>query len=119
MKHIITKRSYKVGACAMALALLMTTAGGAVVNANIDQSFESPHGFSGRGGGDGVLLEMKEQVGPNEEKVQNLESINPSVTPMVPSAQKSWFDSFWGGVQRLWSTLCCGLGLPKWLYPSR
>ncbi len=33
MKRIVTKRSYKVGLCAMALALLMSTAGGVTAGA--------------------------------------------------------------------------------------
>lgn len=57
MKHIVTKRNYKVGACAMVLALLMTTAGGAVVNA--EQRLNSPVGFEQR---DEVLLELKEST---------------------------------------------------------
>ncbi|HFI0464945.1 TPA: SSU0592/SSU0593 family protein [Streptococcus suis] len=106
MKHIVTKRNYKVGACAMALALLMATAGGAVVNA--EQRLNSPVGFEQR---DEVLLEIK---GPkqsfNEGGVGNLESINQ--TPMASSGQKSsWFGSFWGGVKTFWNALCCSVGL--------
>ncbi|HEM2728620.1 TPA: hypothetical protein U0576_001066 [Streptococcus suis] len=126
MKHIVTKRSYKVGACAMALALLMATAGGAVVNANTavnantEQSLESQHGFSGSGGENGVLLEIKKPTEHVNQGVHHLESINQSGSQMDPSGQQSsWFGSFWGGVQKLWKLLCCGLGLPKWLYPSR
>ncbi|HEL9627562.1 SSU0592/SSU0593 family protein [Streptococcus suis] len=104
MKHIVTKRSYKVGACAMALALLMTTAGGAVVNANTDQHLESSVGFEQSGE---VLLKQKELPKAVDPGVQNLESINQK---MAPSEPKSWFGSFWGGVQRLWRALCCGLG---------
>ncbi|HEL2177695.1 hypothetical protein HPA88_06385 [Streptococcus suis] len=104
MKHIVTKRNYKVGACAMALALLMTTAGGAVVNANTDQHLESSVGFEQSGE---VLLKQKELPKAVDPGVQNLESINQK---MAPSEPKSWFGSFWGGVQRLWRALCCGLG---------
>ncbi|HEL1964894.1 TPA: hypothetical protein TYJ00_001069 [Streptococcus suis] len=115
MKHIITKRSYKVGACAMALALLMTTAGGAVVNA--EQHIESQAGFEQRGN---LLLKLTEPNQTfNDGKIGDLEPVNPSGSPMAPSVPKSWLGSFWGGVQKLWKLLCCGLGLPKWLYPSR
>ncbi|HEM4378133.1 TPA: SSU0592/SSU0593 family protein [Streptococcus suis] len=110
MKHIVTKRNYKVGACAMALALLMTTAGGAVVNANTHQSFESSYGFSGRGGDGGVFLKLKGPTESVNQGVGNVEPVNPPVTQMAPSEPKSWFGSFWGGVQRLWRALCCGLG---------
>ncbi|HEM5464758.1 hypothetical protein HO939_09100 [Streptococcus suis] len=120
MKHIVTKRSYKVGACAMALALLMTTAGGAVVNANTEQSLKSEYGFSNGGGNGSVLIERKEQTPPLNQGVEYLEPINQNKSQMDPSeGQSSWFGSFWGGVQKLWKLLCCGLGLPKWLYPSR
>ncbi|HFI0091889.1 TPA: SSU0592/SSU0593 family protein [Streptococcus suis] len=104
---MVTKRKYKVGACAMALAVLMTTAGGAVVNA--EQRLHSPVGFEQR---DEVLLELKESTQPFGQGVQHLEPINPPVTQMAPSVQKSsWFGSFWGGVQKLWNALCCSVGL--------
>ncbi|HEM6509407.1 TPA: hypothetical protein U2E14_001029 [Streptococcus suis] len=108
MKHIVTKRNYKVGACAMALALLMTTAGGVVVNA--EQRLNSQFGFEQR---DEVLLEIK---GPkqsfNEGGVGNLESINSPMPQVAPSGQKSsWFGSFWGGVKTFWNALCCSVGL--------
>ncbi|CYU76422.1 SSU0592/SSU0593 family protein [Streptococcus suis] len=107
MKHIVTKRNYKVGACAMALALLMTTAGGAVVNA--EQRLNSPVGFEQR---DEVLLELKESTQPFGQGVQHLEPINPPATQMAPSVQKSsWFGSFWGGVKTFWNALCCSVGL--------
>ncbi|HEL1999049.1 TPA: hypothetical protein TZI98_000692 [Streptococcus suis] len=112
MKHIVTKRSYKVGACAMALALLMTTAGGAVVNA--EQNLTSTGEISERG--QGVLVA---KPAPNQSFQNNgvtgLEPINNSGSQMD---QSSWFGSFWGGVQKLWKVLCCGLGLPEWLRPS-
>ncbi|AER19526.1 TPA: hypothetical protein TZM76_000791 [Streptococcus suis] len=115
MKHIVTKRSYKVGACAMALALLMTTAGGAVVNANTDvnsnteQSLTSKYGFSDGGGKNNVLLERKEQTESFNHGVGDVESINyPSGSQMD---QSSWFGSFWKGVQRLWNALCGSVGL--------
>ncbi|HEM5121349.1 TPA: hypothetical protein U1311_001582, partial [Streptococcus suis] len=92
MKHIVTKCNYKVGACAMALALLMTTAGGAVVNA--EQRLNSPVGFEQRGE---VLLELKESTQPFGQGVQHLESMNPPAPQVAPSGQKSsWFGSFWG-----------------------
>ncbi|MGU7860510.1 SSU0592/SSU0593 family protein [Streptococcus suis] len=109
MKHIVTKRSYKVGACAMALALLMTTAGGAVVNA--DQRLTSTGSISERVGG--VLLATP---APNQSfqnnGVNNLESINQPESQMGPSVQKSsWFGSFWGRVKTFWNALCCSVGL--------
>ncbi|AND00103.1 SSU0592/SSU0593 family protein [Streptococcus suis] len=113
MKHIVTKRSYKVGACAMALALLMTTAGGAVVNANIDQSLESPNGFASRGGENGVLLKINEQTESLNKGVENVEPINKYGSQMAPSEPKSWFGSFWDGVQKLWKALCCSVGLTR------
>ncbi|MCB2862915.1 SSU0592/SSU0593 family protein [Streptococcus suis] len=107
MKHIVTKRNYKVGACAMALALLMTTAGGAVVNA--EQHLESSVGLVQRGD---VLLKLKESNQSfNEGEVGNLEPANPTVPPMASSVQKSWFSSFWGGVKTFWNALCCSVGL--------
>lgn len=106
MKHIVTKRNYKIGACAMALALLMTTAGGAVVNA--DQRLESPAGFVQRGD---VLLKLKESNQTfNEGEVSNVEPINSPMPQVAPSVQKSWFGSFWGGVKKFWKALCCGVG---------
>ncbi|WP_170239900.1 SSU0592/SSU0593 family protein [Streptococcus suis] len=118
MKHIVTKRSYKVVACAMALALLMTTAGGAVVNANTDvnanteQSLKSEYGFSNGGGNGSVLIERKELTPPLNQGVEHLEPINPNKSPIAPSeGQSSWFGSFWEGVQRLWNALCCSVGL--------
>ncbi|HEM2805448.1 SSU0592/SSU0593 family protein [Streptococcus suis] len=119
MKHIVTKRSYKVGACAMALALLMTTAGGAVVNANTDvianteQSLKSDYGFSNGGGSGSVLIERKELTEPVNKGVYHVEPINHSESQMDPSeGQSSWFGSFWGGVKTFWKKLCCAVGLP-------
>ncbi|MGU8075570.1 SSU0592/SSU0593 family protein [Streptococcus suis] len=108
MKHIVTKRSYKVGACAMALALLMTTAGGAVVNA--EQQLSSPGGFEQH---DEVLLEKKVPEEPFAEGgVTNFESINEPGSQMGPSVQKSsQFGSFWDGVKTFWNALCCSVGL--------
>lgn len=93
----------------MALALLMTTAGGAVVNANIDQSLESPNGFASRGGENGVLLKINEQTESLNKGVENVEPINKYGSQMD---QSSWFGSFWGGVKTFWKKLCCAVGLP-------
>ncbi|HEL2007381.1 TPA: hypothetical protein TZS81_001411 [Streptococcus suis] len=108
MKHIVTKRNYKVGACAMALALLMTTAGGAVVNA--EQQLSSPGGFEQRGE---VLLEKKGPEQPfTEGGVTDFEPINKPGSQMDPSeGQSSWFGSFWGRVKTFWNKLCCAMGL--------
>ncbi|HFU3861582.1 TPA: SSU0592/SSU0593 family protein [Streptococcus suis] len=110
MKHIVTKRSYKVGACAMAFALLMTTAGGAVVNA--EQGLTSTGTISERG--NGVLLAER---APNQSfqngGVNDLESINQNKSQIAPSeGQSSWFGSFWGRVKTFWNALCCSVGLP-------
>ncbi|HEL1748140.1 TPA: hypothetical protein U0512_001206 [Streptococcus suis] len=109
MKHIVTKRNYKVGACAMALALLMTTAGGAVVNA--EQRLTSTGNISERG--DSVLLATPAQSqGFQNGGVHNLESINSPMHQVAPSVQKSsWFGSFWSGVKTFWNALCCSVGL--------
>ncbi|MGU7925309.1 SSU0592/SSU0593 family protein [Streptococcus suis] len=116
MKHIVTKRSYKVGACAMALALLMTTAGGAVVNA--EQDLKSTGTISERGNSVLVATPAPNQSFQNNG-VNHLESINQFGSQMDPSeGQSSWFGSFWGRVKTFWKALCCGLGLPKWLCPS-
>ncbi|AGG64171.1 hypothetical protein NJAUSS_0697 [Streptococcus suis SC070731] len=90
----------------MALALLMTTAGGAVVNA--EQHLESSVGLVQRGD---VLLKLKESNQSfNEGEVGNLEPVNPTVPPMASSVQKSWFSSFWGGVKTFWEAICRGVG---------
>ncbi|HEL2312485.1 TPA: hypothetical protein TZM64_000122 [Streptococcus suis] len=105
MKHIVTKRNYKVGACAMVLALLMTTAGGAVVNA--EQDLKSTGTISERGNSVLVATPALNKSFQNNG-VNQLESINQK---MDPSVQKSWFGSFWGGVKTFWNALCCSVGL--------
>ncbi|MCP8647112.1 hypothetical protein NKX17_10165 [Streptococcus suis] len=89
MKHIVTKRNYKVGACAMALALLMTTAGGAVVNA--EQDLKSTGTISERGNSVLVATPALNKSFQNNG-INQLESINQK---MDPSVQKSWFGHFW------------------------
>ncbi|CYV10918.1 SSU0592/SSU0593 family protein [Streptococcus suis] len=112
MKHIVTKRSYKVGACAMALALLMTTAGGAVVNA--EQGLSSDGGFVTRN--DQVLIEQKL---PNQNFInEGIEEVEPINRSNSTEKNSSRFGGFWNGVKTFWKALCCGLGLPKWLCPS-
>ncbi|HEL1607584.1 TPA: hypothetical protein TXL49_001637 [Streptococcus suis] len=109
MKHIVTKRSYKVGACAMALALLMTTAGGAVVNA--EQDLKSTGTISERGNSVLVATPAPNQSFQNNG-VNHLESINQFGSQMDPSeGQSSWFGSFWGRVKTFWNKLCCAMGL--------
>ncbi|MBO3838196.1 SSU0592/SSU0593 family protein [Streptococcus suis] len=107
MKHIVTKCNYKVGACAMVLALLMTTAGGAVVNA--EQDLKSTGTISERGNSVLVATPALNKSFQNNG-VNQLESINQK---MDPSVQKSWFGSFWGHVKTFWKALCCAVGLTR------
>ncbi|HEM5122125.1 MULTISPECIES: SSU0592/SSU0593 family protein [Streptococcus] len=102
MKQLVTKRSYKIGLSAMALALLMTTAGGATAHASTET-------YSVETRGDTKVYRLLEA--PAESFAQGsivLKPVNNSTTK--PSETKSWFNSFWSSVKTFWKALCCGVG---------
>ncbi|ASW50632.2 hypothetical protein HO944_01845 [Streptococcus suis] len=102
MKQLVTKRSYKIGLSAMALVLLMTTAGGATAHA-------SKGTYSVETRGDAKVYRLLEA--PTESFAQGgivLKPVNNSTTK--PSETKSWFDSFWSSVKTFWEAFCRGVG---------
>ncbi|WP_105183187.1 SSU0592/SSU0593 family protein [Streptococcus suis] len=98
MKHIVTKRNYKVGACAMALALLMTTAGGAVVNAEEITVYTSPKGS------ESFISVEKTNIGGFSEGDIKTEPMNKREEPQMFPPSKSGFDWFWGGLKTFWNS---------------
>ncbi|CYV58060.1 hypothetical protein HPA24_03690 [Streptococcus suis] len=102
MKQLVAKRSYKVGLSAMALVLLMTTAGGATAHAGTDT-------YSVETKGDTKVYRL---LGDSAESFEQgsvvLKPVNNSTTE--PSETKSWFVSFWSSVKKFWEAFCCGVG---------
>ncbi|MDY7283063.1 hypothetical protein UN600_01310 [Streptococcus suis] len=103
MKQLVTKRSYKIGLSAMALALLMTTAGGAVAHAEEITVYISPKGS------ESFISVEKPNIGGFSEGVVTTESINNSNSHREQN--KSLGSRFWDGLKRFWSSWCCGFGL--------
>ncbi|AER19524.1 TPA: hypothetical protein TXT41_001082 [Streptococcus suis] len=92
MKRIVTKRSYKVGLCAMALALLMSTAGGVTAAAQ-DYSVESS-GYL-KPIGNGMFMKLESSVAPIENTgVSGLRAINSQDADSANSSD-SWFWNLW------------------------
>ncbi|MHC3500478.1 SSU0592/SSU0593 family protein [Streptococcus suis] len=103
MKQLVTKRSYKIGLSAMALVLLMTTAGGAVAHAEEITVYISPKGS------ESFISVEKPNIGGFAEGVVTTESINNSNSHREQN--KSLGSRFWAGLKRFWSSWCCGFGL--------
>ncbi|HEM4120024.1 hypothetical protein HO476_07655 [Streptococcus suis] len=104
MKQLVAKRSYKVGLSAMALVLLMTTAGGATAHAHASRDT-----YSVETQGDGKIYRLLDN--PAESFAQGivfLKPVNNSTTE--PSETKSWFDSFWSSVKTFWEAFCHRVG---------
>ncbi|WP_105142945.1 SSU0592/SSU0593 family protein [Streptococcus suis] len=102
MKQLVTKHSYKIGLSAMALALLMTTAGGATAHASTDT-------YSVETQGDDKIYRLLEN--PTESFAQGIVFLKPVNNPTTkPSETKSWFDSFWSSVKTFWEAFCRGVG---------
>ncbi|HEM3076409.1 SSU0592/SSU0593 family protein [Streptococcus suis] len=109
MKQLVTKHSYKIGLSAMALALLMTTAGGAVAHA---ETHAETYYYSSDKGSETHTSNVQTNIGGFSEGVVTTESINNSNSHREQN--KSLGSRFWDGLKRFWSSWCCGFGL-KWL----
>ncbi|MGU7860513.1 SSU0592/SSU0593 family protein [Streptococcus suis] len=92
MKRIVTKRSYKVGLCAMALALLMSTAGGVTAGAQ-DYSVKSSGELKPMS--EGVFMIFESSATPIENNgVSGLRSIHSQDADSANSSD-SWFWNLW------------------------
>ncbi|WP_105183188.1 SSU0592/SSU0593 family protein [Streptococcus suis] len=91
MKQLVTKRSYKIGLSAMALVLLMTTAGGATAHASTDTYSVVTEGETTKY----ILLENKVEDPFNNGQIKNLSSVNPSISS---KEECSWISSLWKGL---------------------
>ncbi|MGU8050886.1 SSU0592/SSU0593 family protein [Streptococcus suis] len=106
MKQLVTKRSYKIGLSAMALVLLMTTAGGAAT------AHASTDTYSVETQGETKVYRLLENSA--ESFAQGgivLKPVNNSTTKS--SETKSWFASFWSSVKTFWEAFCRGVGWCK------
>ncbi|HEM3232232.1 SSU0592/SSU0593 family protein [Streptococcus suis] len=102
MKQLVTKRSYKIGLSAMALVLLMTTAGGAVAHAE-STLFFSP------GGSETFISIEKSNIDNWSSGTIKTESLNQ--THFYQEENESWYGKIWGGLKTFWNSWCCGFGL--------
>ncbi|HEL2007384.1 TPA: hypothetical protein TZS81_001414 [Streptococcus suis] len=108
MKRIVTKHSYKVGLCAMALALLMSTAGGVTAGAQ-DYSVKSS----------GELKPMSEGVFMIFDSSSNF--INEGIMVKSISSQNtnpknlngSWYWKFWDKVKLFFKRFREGFGIQR------
>ncbi|CYX05989.1 SSU0592/SSU0593 family protein [Streptococcus suis] len=96
MKRIVTKHSYKVSLCAMALALLMSTAGGVTAGAQ-DYSVESSGALKPIG--NGTFMKMEYSAFPKDTPIENngvteLRAINSQDADSANSSD-SWFWNLW------------------------
>ncbi|CYV75451.1 SSU0592/SSU0593 family protein [Streptococcus suis] len=102
MKQLVTKHSYKIGLSAMALVLLMTTAGGATAHASTGT-------YSVETRDDDKIYRLLEK--PAESFEQGSVVLKPVNNPITkPSEPKSWFASFWSSVKTFWEAFCRGVG---------
>ncbi|HEM4258650.1 hypothetical protein HO421_04940 [Streptococcus suis] len=102
MKQLVTKHSYKIGLSAMALVLLMTTAGGATAHASTGT-------YSVETRDDGKIYRLLEK--PAESFEQGSVVLKPVNNPITkPSEPKSWFASFWSSVKTFWEAFCHRVG---------
>ncbi|CYU18934.1 hypothetical protein HO624_06740 [Streptococcus suis] len=101
MKRIVTKRSYKVGLCAMALALLMSTAGGVTAGAQ-DYSVKSSGTLKPIGYKVFMITEHSPSYATNEG-VENLKSINGQDADSANSSD-SWFWNLWKKFKTVFQT---------------
>ncbi|WP_174853976.1 SSU0592/SSU0593 family protein [Streptococcus suis] len=105
MKRIVTKRSYKVGLCAMALALLMSTAGGVTAGAQ-DYSVKSSGALKPIG--NGMFMKMEYSAFPKDTPIENngvteLRSVNSQNADSVNSSD-SWFWNLWKKFKTVFQT---------------
>ncbi|MGU8050887.1 SSU0592/SSU0593 family protein [Streptococcus suis] len=105
MKQLVTKRSYKIGLSAVALVLLMTTAGGAAAHAEEITVYTSPKGS------ESFISVEKTNIGGFSEGDIKTEPMNKREEPQMFPPSKSGFDWFWGGLKTFWNSWCCGFGL--------
>ncbi|HEM3121924.1 TPA: hypothetical protein U0851_000724 [Streptococcus suis] len=105
MKQLVTKHSYKIGLSAMALVLLMTTAGGATAHASTDTYSVETQGETK------VYRLLENSAGSFTQGNVVLKTVNNPTTE--PSETKSWFDSFWSSVKTFWEAFCRGVGWCK------
>ncbi|MGU7959054.1 SSU0592/SSU0593 family protein [Streptococcus suis] len=104
MKQLVAKRSYKIGLSAMALVLLMTTAGGATAHAHASRDT-----YSVETRGDDKIYRLLEN--PTESFAQGSVVLKPVNNPITkPSEPKSWFASFWSSVKTFWEAFCHRVG---------
>lgn len=84
MKRIVTKRSYKVGLCAMALALLMSTAGGVTAGAR-------GHNFTSSDSSTLRNAQMLVKGSPsNRSSVKTLKVATPRMALTSSTGSKTW-----------------------------
>ncbi|HEM4280886.1 TPA: hypothetical protein U1311_001958 [Streptococcus suis] len=104
MKRIVTKRSYKVGLCAMALALLMSTAGGVTAGAQ-------GHNLTSSDSSAMRNTQMLVKGSPsNRSSVKTLKVATPRVTYKV---KKTWYESIWDTVKKFFGQLRYGFHLER------
>ncbi|HEL2460399.1 hypothetical protein HO901_02995 [Streptococcus suis] len=101
MKRIVTKRSYKVGLCAMALALLMSTAGGVTAGA---QDYHVTSSGELKPMSKGVFMKLESSSTPIENTgVTELRSINSQNADSANSSD-SWFWNLWKKFKTVFKT---------------
>ncbi|MGM5693035.1 SSU0592/SSU0593 family protein [Streptococcus suis] len=112
MKRIVTKRSYKVGLCAMALALLMSTAGGVTVSAR-GHNFTSSYSSAMRNTQMLVKGSASNQSSHNGP-VKTLKVATPRAASALASVKNStWSGYFFNTFQKLWKAFKSGFGLHR------
>lgn len=101
MKRIVTKRSYKVGLCAMALVLLMSTAGGVTAGA---QDYHVTSSGELKPMSKGVFMKLESSSTPIENTgVTELRSINSQNADSANSSD-SWFWNLWKKFKTVFKT---------------
>ncbi len=106
MKRIVTKRSYKVGLCAMALALLMSTAGGVTAGAQ-------GHNFTSS---DSPAMRNTQVL--VKGNTSNRSSHDGPVKIAMPRAAgskkpKTWYESLWSTIKKVFEQLRHGFHLER------
>ncbi|MFX3959952.1 SSU0592/SSU0593 family protein [Streptococcus suis] len=108
MKRIVTKRSYKVGLCAMALALLMSTAGGVTAGAQ-GHNFTS----SDSSGMRNTQVLVKGNTS-NRSSVKTLKVATPRVASLTSSKRsETWSDYIQEKFKNLKKAFWLGFGIKQ------
>ncbi|WP_029186375.1 SSU0592/SSU0593 family protein [Streptococcus suis] len=109
MKRIVIKRSYKVGLCAMALALLMSTAGGVTAGA---KDYHVTSSGELKPMSEGVFMKLESSSNFIENEGIMVKSIS-SQNTNPKNLNGPWYWKFWDKVKLFFKRFREGFGIQR------